>query len=1038
MEVITRVAVCHHRNRALRLGLCTAIIVILPAAVLAQRLPLKTYTTTDGLARDHINRIILDSRAFLWFCTPEGLSRFDGYDFRNYGAVEGLQGSVRDLLETHDGIYWIATATGLYRFDPGDVSRPSKPAEGGRVPKFTPFYPGSSKPARSVNVIRQDRSGVIWLGTDQGLYRLDQGRFSPVEIGLPENTDDRTVMTILFDGAGSTWIGATSGLYRLTNGSTRRYAVNDGLPSNDVRALLEDREGSLWVGTTRGLLRLNPKSNSSQLMVEQIYTTRNGLTHDWVTSLLQTTDGRLWVGTNRGLNEFAPGLNGGAFQSYTNGEGLTTNEIQSLAEDSDGELWIGTESGGAMKLTHSGLSSFAKADGLANTRIASIFEDAVGELCVVSNHSGELFIHRFDGKRFLATKPGLSERVNYGWGWNQVVVQDSTGEWWLPTAQGLYRFPQMKSIDQFSHARPKNIYTTRDGLPGDSLFRLYEDKRGDIWIGSINPNQGALGRWERSTGKFRVYSTADGVPQFMAPTAFREDLNGKLWIGFYNGTLARYDDGHFTSFGVTDGLPEGILRDLFVDHAGSLWVATSRGGAVRVDDVSATKPHFVSFTTAQGLASNQATSVTEDQQGRIYIGTANGIDRLNPASGHVKHYTTADGLVNNFVNVSYRDRQGALWFGTLQGLSRLVPDNRADAMHPPSIFINGLRIAGEPYALSHLGQKEINGPELSASQNDLQIDFSSVSVGNAASLRYQYTLEGADREWSAPTTQRSITYARLSPGTYRFLVRAIDVDDVASAQPASVSFKILRPLWQRWWSLSLAALLLVGVASLIHRYRVNRLLELERMRTRIATDLHDDIGSSLSQIAILSEVVRQNVGQASRVNEPLSRITTSSSELMGTMSDIVWAIDPHKDRLADLTQRMRRFASDVLTARSIDFEFQAPDISRKRNLGADVRRQVFLVFKESINNIARHSGCAHVDIDLRVKRDLLILLIKDDGRGFDSTQDSDGHGLVSMQTRAKEMGGALKISSRPGEGTSVTLEMPISGRSKHSFSPNGR
>ncbi|HYV27652.1 MAG TPA: ATP-binding protein, partial [Candidatus Eisenbacteria bacterium] len=225
----------------------------------------------------------------------------------------------------------------------------------------------------------------------------------------------------------------------------------------------------------------------------------------------------------------------------------------------------------------------------------------------------------------------------------------------------------------------------------------------------------------------------------------------------------------------------------------------------------------------------------------------------------------------------------------------------------------------------------------------------------------------------------------------------------------------------------------------MHRYRVNRLLELERVRTRIATDLHDDIGSSLSQIAILSEVVRQNVGQDStQVNEPLSRITTSSSELMGTMSDIVWAIDPHKDRLADLTQRMRRFASDVLTARSIDFEFQAPDITRKLNLGADVRRQVFLVFKESINNIVRHAACSHVDIDLRVKRDLLILSIKDDGRGFDPAQESDGHGLVSMQTRAKEMGGTLKISSRTGEGTSVILEMPISGRSKLSFSPNGR
>ncbi len=218
---------------------------------------------------------------------------------------------------------------------------------------------------------------------------------------------------------------------------------------------------------------------------------------------------------------------------------------------------------------------------------------------------------------------------------------------------------------------------------------------------------------------------------------------------------------------------------------------------------------------------------------------------------------------------------------------------------------------------------------------------------------------------------------------------------------------------------------------MIHRYRVDRLLELERVRTRIATDLHDDIGSSLSQIAILSEVVRQNVGRDSAdANEPLSQITTSSSELMDTMSDIIWAVDPHKDHLTDLTQRMRRFASDVLTARHIDFEFQAPDSRHNLNLSADVRRQVFLVFKESINNIVRHSACSHVHIEFRVDRDRLVLMIRDNGRGFDLDQESDGHGLMSMARRAKEMGGAMEINSQPGAGACVALEMPISGRPK--------
>jgi signal transduction histidine kinase len=328
----------------------------------------------------------------------------------------------------------------------------------------------------------------------------------------------------------------------------------------------------------------------------------------------------------------------------------------------------------------------------------------------------------------------------------------------------------------------------------------------------------------------------------------------------------------------------------------------------------------------------------------------------------------------------------------------------------------------------------MSGLEFGPNQNHIQIDFFALSFRMAENLRYQFKLEGADIDWNAPTDQRSVTYASLSPGTYHFMVRAISADGTASLTPATVSFTILRPIWQRWWFLSLAGLFLIAGAYVMHKYRVNRLLELERVRTRIATDLHDDIGASLSQIAILSEVVRQKVGRDdAAVTEPLSQITTSSSELMGTMSDIVWAIDPHKDRLADLTQRMRRFASDVLTARNIDFEFHAPDAQRNLNLGADVRRQIFLVCKESINNIVRHSVCSRATIDFRVNRDWLTLVISDNGQGFDTARESDGHGLVSMRQRAKEMGGTLEITSQSGEGTTVTLKMPIDGRPSPRF-----
>jgi ligand-binding sensor domain-containing protein/signal transduction histidine kinase len=1018
----------------------------LPLIVLAERLPLKTYTTADGLVRDSITRIVRDSRGFLWFCTPEGLSRFNGYEFVTYGVDQGLpHHTVNDLLEARDGTYWVATGAGLVHVKSSaqpdsTLNNSSSSAAKGALPeiRFEVYQSGDGGRSQSINALVEDRAGLIWCGTDAGLYRLEQtqGRWmlSLVNIGLPaDNPNDAMVSTFLEDRSGTLWIGAASGLYRrLPDGRVEHYTTHNGLPHDDVRALLEDQNGRLWMGTTVGLYQILPETTSDHSAIEHSYTVQNGLASNWITSLLQSHDGRLWVGTKAGLCEFVasadhPGL---AFRSYTTAQGLSGSEIESLAEDGEGNLWIGTESGGAMKVARNGFASYLEADGLSSTRIASIFEDRAGELCVIGSQAGKLFINWLSNGRFTDASPNLSERINYGWGWNQIAFQDHTGEWWVPTDQGVFRFSRASAVDQLRRMRPKAIYTTKNGLTSNQVFRLYEDSRGDIWIGTISPHRDALARWQRATARFQTYSAADGVPQFMAPTVFREEANGTLWIGFYEGGMVRFQSGKFATFTTADGVPEGMIRDLQIDHTGKLWIASSRGGVARVDDLAAERPRFVTYTTAQGLASNHVTCVIEDQQGRMYIGTPQGVDRLDPTSGHVKHYTVADGLANNFVNVAYRDRQGALWFGTLQGLSRLVLEPEA-SLTAPSIFINGLRIAGEAYAVSPLGDTKVVGPQLSSNQNDLQIDFSSVSVSGANSLRYQYKLEGADRDWSAPTEQRSITYARLSPGSYSFQVRAVNVDGVTSAQPAFVSFTILRPVWQRWWFVTLAALFAVAAATTLYQYRVRRLLELERIRTRIATDLHDDIGSSLSQIAILSEVVRQKVGQDhAAVTEPLSQITTSSSELMDTMSDIVWAIDPHKDRLTDLTQRMRRFASDVLTSRNIDFDFHEPDAHRNLNLGADVRRQVFLVCKESINNIVRHSSSSRVYIEFRVDRDWLTLIIKDNGRGFDPARESDGHGLLSMEQRAKETGGTLQITSRPGEGTIITLRTPISGRPK--------
>jgi signal transduction histidine kinase len=259
-----------------------------------------------------------------------------------------------------------------------------------------------------------------------------------------------------------------------------------------------------------------------------------------------------------------------------------------------------------------------------------------------------------------------------------------------------------------------------------------------------------------------------------------------------------------------------------------------------------------------------------------------------------------------------------------------------------------------------------------------------------------------------------VTYANLAPASYRFLVRAIDTDGVASLRPASISFIILPPIWLRWWFLLLAGATIIAAFYSLYRYRIMRLLELEQVRTRIATDLHDDIGSSLSQIAILSEIANRRVERSqSHLAEPLADIAGISRELVDSMSDIVWSTDPERDYLRDLVQRMRRFASDILSPREIRVRFQFTGEGQDLHVSADVRRQIYLVFKEAVHNLVRHSGATEARIDFRAEHGWLNLTIADNGGGFDLVRNHDGHGLRSMRERARQVNGVLEVAIEP-------------------------
>jgi signal transduction histidine kinase len=507
------------------------------------------------------------------------------------------------------------------------------------------------------------------------------------------------------------------------------------------------------------------------------------------------------------------------------------------------------------------------------------------------------------------------------------------------------------------------------------------------------------------------------------PTAFAEDRSGNLWVGFHDGGLARVRGRQVTYFTAEAGVPAGVITALHVDGANRLWLATSHSGIARIDNLANDGVRFARYTTVDGLGSDNVRCITEDRQGRIYVGTARGIDRLDLATGRVKQFTTADGLANSFVTAAFRDREGILWFGTANGLSRLIP--RPDvAQSAPPILISSIRVAGVQQSMSELGESSIHLRPLTSDQNKVQFDFHGLGFAMGEHLRYQYRLEGLETNWDPVTDERSVTYASLAPGAYRFVVRAIDAEAITSLQPASVTFVILTPVWQRWWVLTLAASLVGLMIGFAYRSRVAHLLALERVRMSIATDLHDDIGSNLSQIAILSEVARRQIGPgASPVVGPLDRIASLSRSSVDSMSDIVWATNPEKDWVGNLVMRMRNLANEVLGARDIDFTFDVTGEPQAR-VHAQLRRQVFLIFKESLNNVVCHSASTKVEIAIHVDLHALVLRVIDQGKGFDVATSSDGHGLKSMRSRAASLGGRLEIVTCPSRGTSLTLTVP--------------
>ena len=799
----------------------------------------RLYTTEDGLARNWVLRIRRDNRGRLWFCTVEGLSLFDGEKFSNYTTAQGLPHRiVNDIMDAGDGTYWLATGAGLYRFRP----RSTTPAVFEKIP-FEGLPAGVE-----ATVLMRARNGELWCGTSGGLARVPTPGRKELSLAIPGETPGArfTILALAEDGLGSLWIGAGVGLFRYKDGIVTR--VNAECPGETrpiVRALLSDR-GILWAGFTLGISRLDLTRDPIRVET-QCFNPLDPLAG--VQTFHRAADGEIWIGA-RGLFRRLPGApKAERFPAFDGASMAGSQYIYDIAEDIGGNRWLAMNIG-VMRILRRGFSLFTEADGLESRYVHSVFTGQDGVLYVVTGPRRTL--NRFDGERFHAIVPRVPGSVtSFGSGEHAVVLQARDGDWWSVTGQGLLRYSGIARADELARRPPSAFYRKGNGLPSDVISRLYQDRNGGIWIGTAG-----LTRWDRATGKIENF-TEELQHILGGPTAmhsFAEDVAGNVWIGFFPAGLARYRGGHWEA--VTDGLPTGAINALIVDHLGRLWVGSGLGGLARIDHPEATAPRFNSYLNGERMRSNHVVQLAEDRSGRIYIAGGRGVDRLDPATGAVLHFAAGSGPPSGETRILHRDRSGAIWFGSSYGLARYFPEPDPTGA-PPAPAIREVRVSGVPVLVSDRGEERADIAAFSGGKGSIEIDFGSVdfSVGNR--VLYQYRLVPVETEWRPPDTGRSVRYAGLGPNAYRFEVQALSSNGAVNPIAAAVAFRVQGPFWKTWWFFVLAGASSAGLVYSLYLLRLRHLLALERIRAHLAADLHDDLGSGLAEIAILTEVANR-------------------------------------------------------------------------------------------------------------------------------------------------------------------------------------
>jgi ligand-binding sensor domain-containing protein/signal transduction histidine kinase len=964
----------------------------------------ETLDTEKGLPEMSVFSVAQTRDGYLWLGTGDGLARFDGLRFKRYeeGDDVRLAGSkIVRLFEDSKRNLWVATdKEGVLLISPqgkvttvalgepaseGPLVAISEDVAGGiwlQMSKRQLYWYAQGKAhliaTNSRGLVAED-SGLVWLGSFDG--RL-------IALGAISNSLPAAAFGVIYElpvGAVDFLLASKQGGYwRLANGRIQKWKrdqlVKDfgaypwplGVP---VLSATEDADGNLAVGTWDGVFWMEASGQFKRV---------DGLPHSSIWSVLVDHEGNLWVGSNGG------GLSRVRRQSFQVLDGTQGLATQSVCEDREGGVWIGYNS---PQIDHRAgqqvqqFTDFVAGPGASGLFAHTVFEDRSGQVWAgVSLHPSLLRLHN---ERFEPVPGSDVIRSDIS-----VIYQDREGTLWFGTQSGLARWD----------GKQWKLFTSRDGLSGDSIRALVDDKDGNLWIGTERSGLNRL-----RDGKFTVYhhEPEQGLPSDAISSLYL-DGEGVLWIGTYGG-LARYDRGQWTRYTTREGLTRNKIGYILEDSLGYLWLG-SNAGLMRLLKKS-----------LNDFARNQGT--TESIPCRAF-GKSDGLPRSECS------HDSQPGAC--------RTRDGKLYFPNIMGLVVLDPAHLHLNTNPPPVVIEGVRIDAvlqSPDTLLASAPTNITVP---ARREILEITYTSLNLGAPDKGMFRYIMEGYEHKWSErPGAIRYARYSRLPHGNYTFRIQACNEDGVWNETGASLGITVLPPFWQTWWFLTATTLcllgLIVGSVHYISTQKLQRQLAalrqqeaLEKERARIARDLHDQLGANLTQVALLGEMAESDKEQPAEVESHARQIAQTARETTHALDEIVWTVNPSNDTLDGLVNYVCKYAQDYLALAGLSYRLDVPPQLPQTPISPELRHNVFLAAKEAVNNVVKHAKATSVWVRLHLNAESFVLEIEDNGRGIAKADENKGrNGLRNMRKRLEDVGGRFETGPGAEGGTRVRLVAPL-------------